>query len=138
MGITPCSNSIIAISMGSPLPISINTGAPREIWSALAPIILARSYRVNLVSLTCVTSKQIPESLINALFIYSSYLNTKYFFSQSPSESGSCSIHLPYPEKMGLLRFELKSRRPERHRMDQATLQPPPHWYGASRSTSST
>ncbi len=25
---------------------------------------------------------------------------------------------------MGLLRFELKSRRPERHRMDQATLQP--------------
>jgi hypothetical protein len=124
MGITPCSNSIIAISMGSPLPISINTGAPKEIWSALAPIILARSYRVNLVSLTCVTSKQIPESLINALFIYSSYLNTKYFFPRVPLRVVHVLFILPYPEKMGLLRFELKSRRPERHRMDQATLQP--------------
>ena len=27
-------------------------------------------------------------------------------------------------ERMGLLRFELRSRRPERRRIDQATLQP--------------
>jgi hypothetical protein len=87
--------------MGSPLPISINTGAPSEIWSALAPIILARSYRVNLVSLTYVTSKQIPESLINALFMF---LVFKYeVFSQSPSESGSCSIHFADPTENGVV-----------------------------------
>ena len=39
---------------------------------------------------------------------------------------------------MGLLRFELKSQRPERCRMDQATLQPPFYWYRLSVSTIST
>ena len=50
MGKIPISSSSIAISIGlvTFLGGSIRTGAPREIWRALAPIILARSNLVNL------------------------------------------------------------------------------------------
>jgi len=100
MGMVSLLYSSMAISNGSIRVVVISKGAPIDICRALAPIILARSYRVYVCD--CILRPQIDT--IN----------------------------------MGSLRFELRSLRPERNRMVQATLRPLAlitiYWYGLSSS----
>jgi hypothetical protein len=90
MGMVLLLYSSMAISSGSIRVVAISKGAPIDICRALAPIILARSYRVYVC--VCILRPQ-NDSLFNGT--------------------------------MGSLRFELRSLRPERNRMVQATLRPP-------------
>lgn len=103
MGMVLLLYSSMAISSGSIRVVVISKGAPIDICRALAPIILARSYRVYVC--VCILRPQ-----------------NDNFFNVT----------------MGSLRFELRSLRPERNRMVQATLRPlglmSIYWYGLSSS----
>nr|QNO44716.1 hypothetical protein FHHLOMNB_00002 [Methanosarcinales archaeon ANME-2c ERB4] len=93
IGSTPSSSSRNAMSIGSPVSGLISTGAPSEIWSARAPMMRARSYRVycsNVVASSCFFCNAPPcwrrhrwIALGDPLwFIWDKYLRTLSYISE--------------------------------------------------------